>query len=179
MKKSFSNKVIATILLTLSLIATLFVNEVFAEGKINVGDEITNFALPDGITGAKVSYNTDIKGKSKVFILSFMTTTCMACKKEMTLLSSLANEYSADLKVYAISVDFNGEKTVPEYDKAYGFKVARYMLDPDFKVPHLFGFSFTPSLVVATGDGKIVYMKGGFVDDDTDEVSEAVKDALK
>lgn len=147
--------------------------------QLKVGDTITDFKLPDAISKASVSFDKDIKGKSKVIAISFMTTSCTACKAEMGLLSDLVNKFGDDFKAYAVSVDINGEKTVPAYDKTFGFSV-KYLLDPDFATPQKFGFSYTPSLVIASKDGKILYLKGGYSpSSDPDEIINAVKSALK
>jgi len=146
--------------------------------KLKVGDVVTEFKLPDGISKADVTFNNDIKGKSKVIAISFMTTACSACKGEMNLLSDLANKYGDDFKAYAISVDLNGEKTIPAYDSTFGFNL-RYMLDPDFKIAQMFGFTYTPGLVLADGSGKILYLQGGYTSSEADEIIKLVKDILK
>jgi len=164
------------ILFAVSLLLTGY-NTKATAGTLKVGDTITNFSLPDGITGEKVTYKKDILNKSKLIVFAFVTTTCSACQSEMTLLSKLANE-NEDLKLYAICVDINGKSTVPLYNKNFGFK-ARYMLDPDFIIPQKFGFTFTPSLIVATGEGEILFTKGGYSEEAGEEVTEVIEDALK
>jgi thiol-disulfide isomerase/thioredoxin len=147
--------------------------------KLKVGDSITEFSLPDGISKGSVSFDKDIKGSGKAIAITFMTTACSACKAELNLLSDLANKYGDDFKIYAISVDLNGEKSIPAYDSAFGFNV-RYLLDPDFSIPQRFGFTYTPSLVIAGKDGKITFLKGGYSpSSDPDVIIKAVKEVVK
>jgi len=157
---------------------SVFAAEAPAPKKLKAGDVITDFTLPDGLTKTPVAFSKDIKGKSKIIAISFMTTSCSGCKAEQGLLSDLANKYGDDFKVYSVSVDLNGEKNIAIYDKAFGFNV-KYLLDPDFKIPQMFGFTYTPSLVIADKEGKIIFMKGGYTaSEDADELIKVVKEAV-
>jgi thiol-disulfide isomerase/thioredoxin len=167
---------ISIIVLALLLITVSFAPEAKA-GTLQLGDIIPNFSLPDGITGEKINFDEDIRGKSKAIVLTFMTTTCSACKGEVSILSDLAKQHE-DLKVYAICVDLNGDQTVPTYNKTFEFNVS-YMLDPEFYLPKKFGFTYTPALILASGEGEILFLKGGFIEDEADEIVEAIEDALR
>jgi peroxiredoxin len=147
--------------------------------KYKKGDMVKEFKLVDGISKAMVSFEKDIKGSAKVIALTFMTTSCSACKAEMTLVSDLTNRYGEeDFKAYAIAVDLNGDKTVPGYDENFGFNVT-YLLDPDFTIPHQFGFTYTPSMVIIDGTGKVIFLKGGYSpSSDPDKIIKVVKGAL-
>jgi len=186
MKRLLKNSVLLAVVLVFCFTALSFAAEAApaaapakpaAPKFLKVGDAMGDFTLPDGLGKGQVSFNNDIKGKSKIAIITFMTTACSACKAELNLLNDLANKYADDLKVYAIAVDLNGDKSVPNYDKTFGFNV-RYMLDPDFKVPQTLGFTYTPSLVLIK-DGKILFTKGGYAVADSDAIVAAVKDAIK
>ncbi len=172
-----------TILMVLAMVFAFATVSIAADAKapklLKEGDQIPDFSLPDGVSSAQVSFNNDIKGKSKVIAISFMTTSCSACKAEMNLLSDLANKFGDDFTAYAVAVDINGDKSVPAYDKTFGFNV-RYLLDPEFTIPQKFGFTYTPSLVIASKEGKVLFMKGGYSPStDPDTIIQAVKDALK
>lgn len=176
MKKHVQQNLIFKLAIASALVIAIFYSLAFAD-IYQVGQSIKDFSLPDGLSGAKVTFNDNIKEKSKVIVLAFVTTTCSACKNEMTLLSGLA-EKNENLKLYAICVDLNGSKTVPVYDKTFSFK-AQYMLDPEFVTPQKFGFSFTPSLVIAKSDGEILYLRGGYSEESEEEIVETITDALK
>lgn len=166
------------ILITFFALFLIFSLNIDASAKaLEVGDNITDFALANGITGKKVSYKEDIHNKSKLIIITFITTTCTACKAEMIVLNEIITKYE-DVKLYAVCVDMNGKTSVPRYDKTFKYDVT-YMLDPDFKVPLRFGFSYTPSLVIAKGDGEILFKKGGYSAEVAEELYEIVEEALQ
>ncbi|MFC1855426.1 TlpA family protein disulfide reductase [Thermodesulfobacteriota bacterium] len=145
---------------------------------LRVGDNMTEFTLQDGITRAAVSFNKDILEGAKITALLFMATSDSASKNALNLLDDLANKYGDDFKAYAIVVDTLGTKTVPTYDALFGFN-ARYLLDPDYMIPHRFGFTYVPSLALIDQNGQIFFLKGGFVQRDADQIIKAVKDGLK
>lgn len=127
-----------------------------------VGDQAPDFTLPDAISGDDTNFNKDIKGKSKITVLSFMNTGCSACLAEVQEISNAIEEVGEDkVKAYCLAVDKRGEAVVRTYHETYGFKV-NYLLDPDFSTPGMYGFSYTPALVIVGKDGKILYTKGGF-----------------
>jgi peroxiredoxin len=143
-----------------------------------VGDMVTDFTLPVGLSPDKsISFLKDIKGKAKATALVFMTTSCSACKAELTFMGDLTGKFGDDFKVYAISVDLNGAKTIPDYDSVYAFNVT-YLLDPDFSVPHKFGFTYTPSMAIVDITGKVIYVAGGFSTAANDGIIKAIKSAL-
>jgi peroxiredoxin len=175
--------ILFVVVMILSFVAVSFAGEAKKKAapkkpkKLKVGDTIMDFSLPDGISKSIVSFQNDIKGKGKVILISFMTTACSACKAEITLLSDLANKYGEDVRTYAISVDLNGEKSIPAYDKTFGFNI-KYLLDPEFSIPQVFGFSYTPGLIIANSTGKIIFLKGGYVASAAEEIIQIVKDNL-
>lgn len=125
------------------------------------GDPAPDFTLTNAIDGDEVNFNKDIKGKAKVTVLSFMNTGCSACLAEVQEISSVVEEVGDKVAAYCLAVDKRGEAVVRSYHETYGFKVS-YLLDPDFTIPGMYGFSYTPALVLVDKGGKILYMKGGF-----------------
>jgi len=167
------------IILFLSLVVSIFsIAPVKAETVLKKGDTVPDFSLPDGLTGKTVYFDADIKDKSPLIALVFMSTTCSACKAELTMLSYLANDYEDDFVVYAVSIDLNGSKTVPHYNKTFGFNV-NYLLDPDFNLPRKFGFTFTPAFILLKGDGRILYSKDGYDKSYEKEITSVIKKALR
>jgi peroxiredoxin len=175
------HKILIIALLILMYAANLNAIEFKEESDTyEVGDVVKDFTLKNALTNEPFSFDRDIKGKNKATAIIFMTTTCSACKAEMALLSDFANEYSGKegFKFYAVSVDLDGEKTVPAYEEEYSFN-ATYLLDPEFTIPQQFGFVYTPGLIIINRIGEVSYMKGGYSPAAIQEVLAALKAALR
>lgn len=139
-----------------------------------VGEKAPSFALPDGLTGDTVKLKDILNSGADLIALAFANTTCSACRAELTLLSSLAKTHQ-NLKVYMIAVDMRGEKLVKAYDANFHYKV-QYLLDPAFTMPPVFGFTYTPALVLLDNDGNILFKKGGY---DRNDIAALTKEVEK
>ncbi len=143
-----------------------------------VGDTVPDFALPDGLSGKTVGVHANIlEQDDRLIAMVFMTTSCSACQAEVALMSRLAAKHEKDLKVYVLAVDMRGERQVKDYHQTYKYNVS-YLLDPGFTVPPLFGFNYTPALVLFDKKGEILYKKGGYNPDDADDLIEQVRSRL-
>jgi peroxiredoxin len=165
--KSNMMKKIAGIVLSL-LVLSVLVPGVQAAG-LKVGDAMTEFSLK-GESGKE--YNLEsLKGKKVVFV--FTQSACSACRGEIVLLNDLAKE-AKNVLFMPVSVDMGGAKVLERYKKDYkiGFD---FLLDPEFKFPRRFGFSYTPSTVLIGSDGKIVGLIGGYDDEAIKKIKEFVK----
>jgi peroxiredoxin len=105
----------------------------------------------------------EIVGSAKVTALVFFNTGCSSCLAELTEASAAVKAVNdpAKLAVYGIAVDKRGAKSVAAYDESNKFNV-KYLLDADFKIPPMFGFRYTPAMVIVDKSGKIMEVKGGF-----------------
>lgn len=138
-----------------------FASLAFAEEEgLKVGDSIEDFTLPDGLGDKDLNFTKDIKGKNKVTAFIFANTSCGACRKEIEALSNLSKEYK-DFKTYVVLVDMNGSEMVHTFHERFKFDVT-YLLDPEFTIPPVYGFYFTPSLLLVNQDGVIEFKKGGY-----------------
>ncbi len=122
------------------------------------GDVLPALKLVNVASDATDDVATLVKGG--VGAISYMQTSCAACRKELMALKDLQAKYP-ELKVVAISVDSGNPARVARYREHFGFEFP-FLHDPDFKTPELFGFSFTPALVLVGKDGKIALLKGGY-----------------
>ena len=148
-----------------------------AEG-IEEGSEISDFTLADGLTGETVTFSKHIKGKTKYTAIIFANSSCGACRKELATLSKLS-ESSEDFKTYVILVDMKGAEIIKAFSTQFNYNVT-YLLDPDFSVPPLYGFYFTPSLIIIDDKGVITYKKGGYnINQDEEIISKKVNELLK
>jgi thiol-disulfide isomerase/thioredoxin len=171
------------ILTVLALLLCMVVSPAFAQSGANdeafepydVGDRAPNFKLRDGLSGQPVELN-GLLGDS-VVALTFMNTTCSACQAEVTLLSKLAGKHEGKLKVYLVAVDMRGQKLVKAYAQNYKYNVG-YLLDPQFSIPPLYGFNYTPALVLLDKEGTIIYKKGGYGSGDGQLIIDTIEGKL-
>lgn len=142
-----------------------------------IGDPAPNFELP-GLDGKVVSFSKDIKGKKPLAIIVFMTTACSACQSEIAAINELMGRYGSKVTMYSVAVDIRGAANVKPYSEMYNYKTT-YLLDPKFTVPRLFGFNYTPSVVMIDKSGKVVFMKGGYAPGDEEILQEKIVAVLK
>lgn len=134
------------------------------------GDPLPALTLPDAATEKPVDLGAFFQGS--VGAISYMQTSCAACRQELLALKDLRGKYP-ELKVVAISVDSGNPARVARYREHFGFDFP-FVHDPDFKTPELFGFSFTPALVLVAKDGTIGLLKGGYRPGDEVELEKKV-----
>jgi peroxiredoxin len=148
----------------LPLLAVLFVAigspALSAERSIGVGQAVPEFSLP-GLDGQPVSFVKDIRGKTPLTVIFFMTTSCSACFDEIRELHAFASKHPGKVDAWAVAVDLRGAQTVGPYQQSNRFRV-KYLLDPKFSLPRVFGFNYTPSLVVVDANGVILHKKRGY-----------------
>lgn len=137
------------------LTALLFGAPAWGAGE---GEPMPALKLVDVSTGAEVSVAEEFAGS--VGALAYMQTSCAACRKELIALNALKAKYP-ELKIVAISVDSGNSARVKRYKDHFGFEFP-FLHDPGFQTPELFGFSFTPALVLVDKAGNIAQLKGGF-----------------
>jgi len=142
-----------------------------------VGDTITQFTLKGIDKKSTISFDDDIKGKSKAIAIIFFTATCSSCKEEISFLSNLANSSGDDLKVYAVKESFSTklEHLTPSKPLLNNIN---YIEDKDFTLMVRFGFKYAPSLALADSSGKITFFKSGYSTTDNTEISNEVRKIL-
>jgi peroxiredoxin len=122
------------------------------------GEPFPALSLADVQTGTVKELGAAFRGA--VGAVVYMQTSCAACRKEMTALKDLQVKFP-QFKVVVVSVDSGSPERVARYREHFGFEFP-FFQDPDFKTPELFGFSFTPALVLVDKEGKIALLKGGY-----------------
>ncbi len=176
-KRTFVVAVILVLAFGVSLVAQA-AEEAAVKPKIPaVGDMVPDFTLPD-LSGNNISFEKDIKGKNDAAAIIFMTSACSACQAEVSAMNDIKGKFKEKFGIYAIAVDIRGADTVGPYTKTYKYD-ATFLLDPKFTVPRIFGFSYTPSIVLADKAGKIVFKKGGYTPGDEDLIVEKVAELVK
>jgi len=131
-----------------------------ADRPVEVGQKVPEFSLP-GLDGGAVSFERDIRGKAPLAVFFFMTTACSACYEELKEINDFIGKNSGKIEVWTVAVDLRGAQTVAPYQKANNFRV-KYLIDPKFSLPRVFGFTYTPSLAVVDAKGVLLHKKGGY-----------------
>ena len=143
-------------------------------GAAGPGDALPDISLPSVVDGAPVRVAEYVAGH--VAALVYMQTSCAACRKELLVLKELLARYP-ELRVVAVSVDSGGPARVKRYRDHFGFDFP-FLHDPEFKTPELFGFSFTPALVLVDREGRIALLKGGYRPGDERAVEQKIRELL-
>lgn len=146
-----------------------------AEKPVEVGQPAPEFSLA-GLDGAPVSFQRDIRGKSPLTILFFMTTACSACFEEMEEIDAFVGRNPGKVAVWCVAVDLRGAQTVGPFAKANRFRV-NYLVDPKFSLPRIFGFNYTPSLAIVDARGIVLHKKGGY--SPSERISDLIRTFLK
>jgi peroxiredoxin len=131
-----------------------------ADRTLEVGQKVPEFSLP-GLDGGAVSFEKDIRGKAPLSVFFFMTTACSACYEELKEINEFVGKNPGRIEVWTVAVDLRGAQTVAPYQKANNFRV-KYLIDPKFSLPRMFGFTYTPSLAVVDAKGVLLHKKGGY-----------------
>jgi peroxiredoxin len=127
---------------------------------VEVGNSVPDFTL-SGLDGVPVSFEKNIRGKAPVTLLFFMTTACSACFDELQEIDDFVAKNPGKVDAWCIAVDLRGAQTVVPFQKANRFRV-KYLIDPKFTLPRVFGFNYTPSLALLDARGVILHKKGGY-----------------
>jgi peroxiredoxin len=145
---------------------------------LKVGDMVPDFKLKNAITGETFSYIKDFKGKKPYSVVVFMNTGCSSCLAELMELKDALKDKKDQVNFVAIAVDKRGEEVVKAYYDNYKID-ATYLVDANFTIPPLFGFSYTPAMFISE-NGKIIFMKGGYNPNrDQGKLAEQVNKVIK
>jgi cytochrome c biogenesis protein CcmG/thiol:disulfide interchange protein DsbE len=154
-------------LLSVALV-TLFSTWAYSQ---NLG-EIT---LKD-INGNNVSLSK-YTNSGKIVIFSFWATWCSPCKKELSNISELYEDWKSDynIEVVAINIDDsrNQAKVKPYIDgQGWEFPV---LLDPNEQLKRTLNFQTVPYTFVLGKDGKVIYQHSGYVEGDEYELEDKLE----
>lgn len=148
----------------LPLLAALLVSAaspaLSAERPVEVGQAVPEFTLP-GLEGESLSFHKDIRGKAPLTVIFFMTTACSACYEEIREIHEFSARHPGKIETWAVAVDLRGAQTVGPYQRSNRFRV-KYLIDPKFSLPRVFGFYYTPSLALVDAKGVLLHKKGGY-----------------
>jgi peroxiredoxin len=146
-----------------------------ALGASAEGESLPELELVDVESGEKKQAAALLRGS--VGAIVYMQTSCAACRKELMALKEIQVEFP-ELKVVVISVDSGNPARVKRYMEHFEFTFP-FLHDPEFKTPELFGFSFTPALVLTDKKGQIALLKGGYRPGDEVELERRITALLE
>jgi thiol-disulfide isomerase/thioredoxin len=159
----------------LLICALIFFSSSAALAGVAVGGKVPSILLPDVTTGQQVDVAEYLKGSPGAIV--FMQTSCSACRRELKVLKAIVEKFPV-FKVVAISVDAGGPKRVARYKEGFEFPFL-FLHDPEYVKPDLFGFAYTPSLVLMDRGGKVAELKGGFRPSDEEQLNEKIAALVK
>ena len=132
------------------------------------------------VNGKKV--NVADYGKSgKITIISFWATWCVPCKKELTNMADLYDEWKKkyNLQIVAVSIDDSRSttKVKPYVDgQRWTYDV---LLDTNQDLKRQLNIQSVPFTVVVDANGKIVFMHSGYTDGDEYVLEEEIQKLTK
>lgn len=146
-----------------------------ADKVIEVGQPVPEFTL-GGLDGSTISFQKQIRGRYPLTLLFFMTTACSACFEELQEIDEFVGRNPGKVEVWCVAVDLRGVQTVAPYQKTNSFRV-RYLIDPKFSLPRVFGFHYTPSLAILDNRGVVLHKKPGYTPNE--RLSDLIRTFLK
>jgi len=128
------------------------------------------------VNGKKVDV-ADYSKSGKITVLSFWATWCVPCKKELTNISDMYEEWQKkyNVQIVAISIDDSRSttKVKPYVDgQRWNYEV---LLDVNQDLKRALNIQSVPFTVVVDQNGKIIYTHSGYVDGDEYALEEELK----
>jgi peroxiredoxin len=145
-----------------------------------IGDGNMGKAFPSveikTLKGEVIKTNSFVE-TGKPVIVSFWSTTCVPCIKELNAINAKYTEWKKEtgLEVYAISTDdarFQARVPLIASKKKWQFPV---LLDGSKKLFTALGVSTNPYTVVLDKTGQIVYEHNSYVDGDDEELIKVIR----
>lgn len=167
-------------MLSTSVALTLFVvlaHMIFPSSgnAFSSGDDFPAIKLKEVESDSVVEVRDLIAGK--VGAVVFMATTCGVCKRELLALKEISARQPS-LAVIAVNVDNAPGGKVAAYKGKLGLDF-KFLSDPDLEAGNVFGFRFTPGMVLTDRSGKIALLKGGFIDEEKDSLEKTIDELAR
>jgi len=120
--------------------------------------------------------NTAALGFKGPVIITFWTSWCPICKREMGTLNELYSDWREETGVTIVAVSVDDEKTknnVPTLVNANGWEFL-VLMDPNSDFKRAMGVSSTPHTFLINETGEIVYSRNNYAPGDEDLLHEAM-----
>lgn len=142
---------------------------------LSSGDVFPALKLKEVESDSVVEVRDLIAGK--VGAVVFMATTCGVCKRELLALKEISSRQPS-LAVIAVSVDNAPGGKIAAYKGKHGLDF-KFLSDPDLEAGNVFGFRFTPGMVLTDRNGRVVLLKGGFIDEEKDSLEKTIDELAR
>jgi len=161
MKKS----ILAFVLLSVVVIANAQ-NEKTAVEKV-LGERMLPSVTLSDMNGKQVNV-ADLGKSGKLTVLSFWATWCVPCKKELTNMADLYEEWQKKYNVQIVAVSIDDSRSTTKVKPYIEGQRLDYdvLLDVNQDLKRQLNIQSVPFTVVANSNGKIVYTHSGYVDGD-------------
>lgn len=167
-------------ILTLFTLTMLISSITIGQEKESLAKKMTTKTLPDlevtDLKGNQVNMKS-FSENNKITVISFWATWCSPCKKELSNLSDLYEDWQADydVEIIAVSIDDSRNKAkVQSFVDAQGWPF-EVLLDANQDLKRSMNFQTIPYTVMTDETGVIVYSHTGYVEGDEyvleDEIS--------
>lgn len=140
--------------------------------------------LPDivlnDVDGNKVAIS-QLATDGKIIVLSFWATWCIPCKKELTNIMELYDEWQKNYNVELIAVSIDDSRNVTKVRPTVdGLNWPyRVLLDPNQDLKRALSFQNVPYTVVTDKAGVISFIHNGYVEGDEFELEVHLKELAK
>jgi thiol-disulfide isomerase/thioredoxin len=174
MKKSFF-----ALVLLLAVFLTNAQNEKTPVEKVLGEKTLPSISLND-INGQKVDVSS--YGKSgKITVLSFWATWCVPCKKELTNIAELYDEWKTKYNMQIVAVSIDDSRSATKVKPAVEGQRWEYdvLLDVNQDLKRQLNIQSVPFTLLVDANGKIVYTHSGYVDGDEYILEEEIQKLLK
>ncbi len=169
--------------LMLALLCVIFLAKA-QEPKKGIEKVLGEQRLPDvtisDIDGKKV--NASDFGKSgKVTVFSFWATWCIPCKKELTNMADLYEEWQKKYNVQIVAVSIDDSRSAGKVKPYIESQKWTYqvLLDVNQDLKRAFNIQSVPFTVIADANGKVVATHSGYVEGDEFVVEEELQKLVK
>ncbi len=114
-------------------------------------------------------------------IISFFATWCKPCNRELTAIAEVYDEWRQQTGVQLVAVSIDEAQTIQKVKPLVDSHSWPYriLLDPNSELKRALGGQLIPYVVIADGNGEIVYRHNGYTDGAEDELIEVVKKMAK
>ncbi len=138
-------------------------------------------ALPDieltDLDGNKVSLS-DYSENGKITVFSFWATWCAPCKKELSNISDIYEDWTDEWEVEVVAVNIDDQrnfgKVKPYVDgQSWPFTV---VMDPNEQLKRALNFQTVPYTFVLDKEGNVAYQHTGYVEGDEYELEELIEE---
>lgn len=138
-------------------------------------DSLPDIELSD-LDGNKVTLN-EYAENGKITVFSFWATWCSPCKKELSNIADIYEDWTDewDVEVVAVNIDDsrNFGKVKPYVDgQGWDYTV---LMDPNEKLKRALNFQTVPFTFVLDKEGKVAYQHTGYVEGDEYELEELIE----